>query len=153
MTAKELRNRYIVRLRFEEGWTEQAIADFVGLTQGRISQLLHQYEVEGDSALGVKSPPGATPKLTPSQCEELTLLLDQGAEAHGFTGDVWTCPRVARLISDRFGVTYSKRGAGNLLHRLGYSLQKPQRVDRRQDPEKVRVWRAEKIDALKKSAD
>jgi hypothetical protein len=36
----------------------------------------------------------------------LPELLAEGAEAHGFRGDVWTCERVAEVIRREFGVSW-----------------------------------------------
>jgi hypothetical protein len=40
--------------------------------------------------------------LGAKQLTRLVELLRQGAEAHGFLGDVWTRRRVAQLIKDEW---------------------------------------------------
>ena len=54
-------------------------------------------------------------------------LLERGAEAHGFRGEVWTCERVAIVICKEFGVSYHPAHVSRLLKALRQSLQKPQR--------------------------
>jgi transposase len=64
-------------------------------------------------------PPGATPRLSPAQRNQLLELLAQGAESVGFQGDVWTQPRVAALVRDHFGVSYHPAHVGRILKSYG----------------------------------
>ncbi len=59
----------------------------------------------GAEALRTRLPPGATPRLFQDQRAHLLTLLKQGAEAHGFLGEVWTQARIAKLIRREFGVS------------------------------------------------
>jgi transposase len=82
----------------EQGWKQKEIAEALGVSEGAVSQwmkLAREQEVEG---LRHKPPPGATPRLSEEQRAKVPELLDRGAEAHGFRGELWTCDRVA--ISD-----------------------------------------------------
>jgi hypothetical protein len=38
-----------------------------------------------------------------------------GAEAYGFRGDVWTCPRVAQVIEWEFGIRYHRDHVSRML--------------------------------------
>jgi transposase len=64
---------------------------------------------EGAEGLKRKPPPGAPPRLSEQQRARLPELLERGAEAHGFRGEVWTCERVAKVIRGEFGVSYPIR--------------------------------------------
>src|ERR687892_1869421 len=90
----------------QEGWKQQEIAEALGITQGAVSQWLKCAREGGVEGLRHQPPPGATPRLSSAQRDQLLELLSQGAESFGFQGDVWTQPRVAALIRDRFGVSY-----------------------------------------------
>jgi len=48
----------------------------------------------------------ASPRLSEEQLAKLPELLAQGAPAHGFRGEVWTCERVAKVIHKEFNVSY-----------------------------------------------
>ncbi len=50
----------------------------------------------------------------------MSLLL-QGPEAHGFPTPLWTCPRLARLIAEEFGVDYHEGHVWKILRGLGWS--------------------------------
>ena len=82
---------------------------------------------------------GRKPLLDAAQRERLTALLLEGPEAHGFPTPLWTCPRVARLIGDEFGVAYHEGHVWKILRGLGWSPQRPlgrgARAQRRGDPQ------------------
>ncbi len=63
-------------------------------------------EEEGVEGLRHKPAPGAPPRLSEEQRAKLPELLAQGAPAHGFRGEVWTCETVAEEIRKEFGVSY-----------------------------------------------
>jgi len=58
---------------------------------------------------------------------KLERALLRGAEAAAFPTDLWTCPRVAQLIENDFGITFHVDHVCRLLHGLGWGRQKPER--------------------------
>src|SRR3954454_16105613 len=85
-----------------KGWSQQAIAEALGVTAGAVSQWMRRGREGGVDALERRSAPGPTPKLTDEQRAQIPVLLAQGAEAFGFRGDVWTAKRVATVIRREF---------------------------------------------------
>src|SRR4051795_5655800 len=134
----------------EQGWSQQAIAEALGVTPGAVSQWMRRAREGGVEALKRRVAPGPTPKLTDEQREHLPLLLARGAEAFGFRGDVWTGKRVATVIRREFGVRYHPNHVGKLLRAVGWTVQKPvQRASQRNEAE-IEAWRTERWPALKK---
>ena len=88
--------------------------------------------------------------MSEEQLAQLPVLLEQGAEAHGFRGDVWTRPRVAEVIVQEFGVRYTPQQVGNILRSIGWSRQKPMTRASQHDEEAIAKWREEKWPDLKK---
>jgi transposase len=72
---------------------------------------------------------------------KLSELLQRGAEAHGFRGELWTCERVAIVIRREFGVSYHRAHVSRLLKALRHSLQKPQRRANQRDEEAIEHWK------------
>jgi transposase len=134
----------------ERGWKQTQIADALGVTEGAVSQWMKRAREEGVEGLRHKPPPGATPRLSDQERARLPELLAQGAEAHGFRGEVWTCERVATLIRREFGVSYHPAHVSRLLKALRHTLQKPQRRANQRDEEAIDNWKEKEWPSLKK---
>jgi transposase len=134
----------------ERGWKQTQIADALGVTEGAVSQWMKRATEEGVVGLRHKPPPGATPRLSEDERAKLPELLAQGAEAHGFRGEVWTCERVATVIRREFGVSYHPAHVSRVVRALGLSLQKPQRRAEQRDEEAIDNWKEKKWPSLKK---
>jgi transposase len=80
----------------------------------------------------------------------LPELLAQGAQAHGFRGEVWTCERVAIVIRKEFGVSYHPAHVSRVVRALGLSLHKPMRRANQRDEQAIRHWKEQRWPELKK---
>ena len=135
---------------YQEGWKQRDIGNALGVTQGAVSQWLKRGREGGVESLRHQPPPGATPRLSPVQRDQLLKLLSQGAEFFGFQGDVWTQPRVAILIRDRFGVSYDPSHVGRILKAWGWSSQKPVHRGTQRSEAAIRLWKEERWPQIKK---
>jgi transposase len=137
----------------ELGWKQRDIAAALGVTEGAVSQWFAAARRDGRGAiLSRLSRCGMTPRLTPEQLRLIPDCLWHGAEAYGFRGDVWTCERVAGVIGEEFGVSYSKSQVSRLLKRLGWTPQVPITRAIQRDEAAIARWRAESWPALKAKA-
>jgi transposase len=134
----------------ERGWKQSEIAEALGVTEGAVSQWMKRAKEEGVEGLKTKPPPGAPPRLSEQQRARLPELLERGAEAHGFRGEVWTCERVAKVIRGEFGVSYHPAHVSRLVRAEGLSLQKPQRRTNQRDEEAIEDWKEKRWPSLKK---
>jgi transposase len=135
----------------QEGWSQQNIARALGVGKGAVSQWMKRArEGGGKEALRKRSSPGAPPRLSADQHASLFRLLKKGAVAHGFRGEVWTCKRVAKVIKREFGVGYHPAHVSRILKRIGFSLQKPDRLADQRDEDAIEEWRQKRWPELKK---
>lgn len=142
--------RYRVLELHQQGWTQQAIAEALGMSQGWVSQVVRVGEAQGFAGLKKRRASGAPPKLKPVQQQQLLTLLAQGAEAFGFTGDLWTSQRIAQVIKLQFAVQYHAHHIPKLLRACGWSPQKPLVRASQRDEAQIQQWQAERWPALKK---
>jgi len=105
----------------------------------------------GRAALNAKPAPGRPPFLSLKQRNQLAMLLSQGAMAHGYRTELWTTQRIAALIEREFGVKYHRNHVGKLLHRLGWSHQKPERRAIGRDEAAIAKWKRTVWPAVKKT--
>lgn len=135
----------------KSGKTGVCIAHTVQCTPGNVSLFLKRYAQRGAAALEVGTDNNSRPcRLSESQFKELANLLREGASNHGFVTDNWTQQRVADLIEKRFEVRYSTSHISQIIKRIGFTSQKPERHSYRQDPEQVEEWREQTLPDLKK---
>lgn len=132
------------------GWKAIRIAEALGVTRGAVSQWFKQAEAGGVEALYSRKASGRKPRLCDEQLQQLPVLLEKGAEAYGFRGDIWTCKRVGKVIERHFGVTYTPQNVGKLLRKIGWSRQKPVTRASQRDEVAIAAWREETWPALKK---
>src|SRR6186997_2480509 len=92
----------------QQGWRQCDIAVALDASEGAVSRWLAVARHGGPDALRSHPAPGAVPKLTPEQFRLIPDFLWHGAESYGFRGDVWTCERVAGVLYEEFGASYSK---------------------------------------------
>jgi transposase len=92
---------------------------------------------------GVDAKPhlGPRPGLSDDQLGQLEALLLQGAKAHGWTNELWTAARVARVIKQQFGRTFHPEHVRKILkRRLHWTSQKPRRKARERNDKEVARW-------------
>ena len=136
---------------YQQGWKQSDIARALGVADSSVSRWLDRARAEG--VAGLKRRPGGGPKkrLSDEQLAQVHGLLEQGAEAYGFRGDVWTRSRVAEVIRQTFGVSYTATHIGRLLKQIGWTRQKPQQRASQRDEAAIEQWHSEQVDQLKKS--
>lgn len=146
---KEMRRWRALELK-RDGWTQQEIADALGVTKVAVSQWMTAVHKHGIESLQARPHLGATPKLTKDQLKMIPEFLSHGAESYGFRGEVWTCRRVVQVIAREFSVTYHKDHVSRLLKALDWTPQKPMERAAQRDEEKIIEWREETWPDLKK---
>lgn len=110
----------------KQGLGPTAIARQLGTTPQSVCHWLRQHGQHGEDGLRARKASGRPPKLKPRQQQSLKRLLLKGASAAGFATELWTCPRIAQLVQQRFGVQYHVDAIPRLMAGLGFSPSKAQ---------------------------
>ena len=134
----------------QQGWTQQQIADALGVRQGTVSKWLTRAQTQGLDALRRKKAKGPVARLSAEQRAQLPALLNQGAEAFGFRGAVWTRARIAAVIKRTFGVAYHPAHISRILKAIRWSRQQPIRRARQRNERAIQHWREHEAPAIKK---
>jgi transposase len=135
----------------EQGWSQSQIAAALGVTSGAVCQWMRRaHDGGGPEALRKRKAPGGQPRLSAEQQRQVLDWLREGAEAHGFRGDLWTRKRVAALIERELGIRYHPGHVSKLLHSWKWSAQKPEKRARQRDEAAIEQWVTERWPAIKK---
>lgn len=128
------------------------VAQRLSVSRQAVSDWARQLAAVNGAAGRLKAKVLGRPRwLAPDQCAELSSLLLKGALQAGFATELWTVKRVRVVIEREFGVKYSNTGCWALLHRLGFSPQKPEKRALQRDEEAIVRWKRQTWPALKKS--
>jgi putative transposase len=139
--------------RYIDGDKVIAIAEDMDVCRAAVNQWLRWYEAQGADGLRSRKAPGPPPRLSQDQRDELVALIEAGPQTAGYSGGVWSGPRIGHLIHKCFGVRYHKQHVPRLLAQLGFSLQRPRKRLARADAEAQAVWVRERLPAIKKKRD
>jgi transposase len=146
----ERRRRHAVNL-LHQGEAPTVVARILGVHRVTLYHWLRQEQQPG--GLAAKPASGQAPRLTDAQLLQLEQLLLQGAKAHGWPNELWTCRRIAQLIQRRFGISYHPDHVGRFLHtRLRWSCQKPERRARERDDDEIERWRRDEFPRILREA-
>lgn len=128
------------------------MAQKLDVTQSAVTKWLAAYVERGFDGLTPAKAPGPQSRWSPEQLQAVAQLVEDGPEAAGFTSGVWTARLIGEAIRDRFGVEYSWKYVPELLHKLGFSVQRPRKKLSRADHKAQDFWMRETFPKLKKTA-
>jgi len=146
---EQRRHRGIALLK--EGYPPVEVARRMGVDRRSVRRWNAAYRKQGKAGIQARPAPGRPPALDAKGKKRLEKLLLKGAKSAGFATDLWTCPRVAQVIWDRFEVDYHVDHIGRLLHGLGFSPQKPTRRAIERDEGGIQRWIKEDWPRVKKT--
>lgn len=102
--------------------TPAQVADVVGLSDVTVRAVLHRWNAHGpDGVADGRRTNGSAPRLTPRQRDALFAALQKRPP----DGGLWTGPKVARYVRDRWGVQVGPVTGWRWLRDLGFTLQVP----------------------------
>ena len=116
------------------------VASQVGLTPAWVRTVLKRWNAEGPAGLTDRrvAKNGGKPKLSAEQ----QAALFEALQGRPDDGGLWTGPKVAAYVRDRWGVTVRAETGWRWLSRLGLSLQVPRPVNPgAATPDEQRRWK------------
>ena len=149
MIVEEVPRQELERRRIEagelllQGIRQSEVASRLKVSRETVRRWAGKMDQGGLAALKNAPRLGRPAGLSPGQRQQLALLLQQGAMAHGFVGDDWSLSRVRQLIERHFGRSYSEVQVWRILGSLGWSHQQPGSI-RRSKRRATREWMQKK---------
>ena len=136
---------------FAQGRSQAEVARTLGVSRQSAHVWHTRFAQGGVDALRSRGPTGPDPKLSATQLARVEEALLAGAMANGFDTDLWTLERVAVVITQLTGVRHHPGHVWSILrHRLGWSLQRPERRASERDEQAIQHWVAHEWPRIKK---
>lgn len=106
------------------GMSPGLLAQYCGDGERTINTWVKKVDEEGwDSLVAVKQK-GRPRLLTEAQISEIKDAVNDDPEKHGY--HVWDGPALSDFIMNKYGISYGVRASQKLLHKMGFSLIRPQ---------------------------
>jgi len=146
----ERRRQRAVEL-LEKGETYRAVAHASGASLSSIVRWYQAFRRKGSRGLEPRPTPGRPCRLSLTQKRRLEKLLLRGAQAAGYSTDLWTLRRIGELIKKKFGVRYATSAVWRLLVvDLRWSTQKPERRATQRNEAAIEEWKSKQWPQIKK---
>ena len=139
-------------LGYVHGRPAAQLAVELDVSLAAVKKWIRWYDVAGVQGLWTRYAPGPAMRLSDEQLTQLKQVIKAGPQAAGFRCGVWNGPMLKFWIKENFGVDYHKQHIPRLLHRLGFSVQRPRKLLARADAEAQRQWLEVKLPAIKKKS-
>lgn len=149
---KEMRRRRVKGVRLlQKGERPAEVARQTGVSRQSVMRWQRALASKGFAQVAQVGPRGRPRRLSEEQLEELAQCLKQGALAAGYATEIWTVPRIAALITERFGVHLARSSVWSVLReQMGWSVQRPARQARQRDEKAIAAWKKKRWPELKK---
>lgn len=145
----ERRRKRAARL-LKQGIHDAEVARRVGATRTSVLRWRRRLEQDGMEGLARAKDFGRPRTLTEEQLKELATILKGGTLAVGYATEMWTLPRIAAVIKERFGVELSEPSVWRNLRAMGWSVQRPAKQARQRNEKAIRTWKRKRWPELKK---
>jgi transposase len=150
-TGAELeRRRRLAVARVLSGHTQTDVAKFLDVHPNSVWRWMQVYREQGLRGLRARAPAGRPPKLSAVQERQVLRWFRRSPSEFGFPSELWTAPRVAKVIAQRFHVRFHPRYVNQWLAQRRITPQKPTLRSYKRDDRKVRRWLREEWPRIKK---
>jgi transposase len=126
--------------RVVDGYSTKDVADFLGVDPSSVRRWVGAFRHKGPKGLVARAVRGRPPKLSRTQEKIVLRWLTHNPVEYGFASELWTCQRLAQLIEEQFDVRFHPAYLSVWLRDRDRTPQKPQRVARERDPERIAKW-------------
>jgi transposase len=155
--AQEALRRRAIYLVENEGKSQQAAGDAVGVSRQTVNGWVNAYKVSGESSIGDRrriSHRKGKGALSPQESAQVRKwIAGKHPEQLKLPFVLWTAPAVQQLIQEHFGKRLAIRRIQKYLSRWGYTPQKPVIRAKERLDEKIQAWIKTQYPAIAKRAE
>lgn len=152
-TPQQLEKRRLQAIQLiKQGKSKAEVARWLGTSRMSVNRWFLSYEKEGKHGLSSRTASGRPPKLSAKQKKKLSGLLLKGPLSRGYSTELWTLGRIARMILQEFRIEYHPNHIWRILGGMGWSCQKPERRALQRSEEKIEHWKRYRWPQIKKNS-
>jgi transposase len=126
---------------FDQGETQAEVARRLKVSRVSAMRWYRIWRKQGGQGLRRVRRLGRPAKLSVGQLRKVEKVLLKGPRAEGYSTDIWTLPRIARVIHRLTAVEYHPGHVWRVLKGLGWSLQRPAKRARERDEQAIYRWK------------
>jgi len=158
LSPKELDifRRKIVDAVIDKKFSQKIVSEIYGFTPASVSRYVQEYKKHGEASFTHKKrgrTVGTMCKLSTVDQETVMILIEKKTpDEVGLDCVLWTRKAVREYIHEKYGIMYAVRSMTDILHRWGFTPQKPLKVAIQKDPIRVQKWLDEQYESIKKRA-
>ena len=131
--------------------TQGAIARQLRVSRQSVMRWYRAWRKGGRAALRGPGRAGRKPRLSREQLGRVEAALREGPHAHGFRTNLWTLPRVARVIKQLTGVQYHPGHVWRLLGAMNWTVQRPAKRAKERNEPAIQAWMTTRWPKVKKT--
>jgi transposase len=135
---------------FRQGKKQAWVAKHFSVSRSAVCVWHKAWKKNRKEGLKAKGRSGAPPKLNKGDLKKIVAAIDKGPIAQGYTTDLWTLERIAKLIKKTTNVAYHPGHVWKILRDLGWTSQKPETRARERNEREIRRWVREEFPRIKK---
>ena len=106
------------------GIPAKELAKYCSESERTLQSWLKKVDEQGWETMISKKQTGRPSRLSNQQIEEIRIAVQAEPEQSGY--NVWDGPTLSNYIKSQYGIEYGVRASQYLLHRMGFSLIRPQ---------------------------
>jgi transposase len=126
------------------------IAERLGCSTETVVRIRREYRERGLDALKPEKPPGRPSRATPEYIAAMKEAVATNPQDLGYGFSTWSTKRLAAHLKKITGIDFSDDQLSRLLHRHGYSVQRPKHTMKGKRDEAAYQQAAEELERLKK---
>jgi len=136
---------------FARGKSQAEVARVLGVSRQSASVWYARWREDGSRGLKAAGRAGRKQRITPEQKAQVERQLAKGPRAFGYATDLWTLPRITKVIKKVTGVDYHPGHVWKILKSMGWSCQKPAGKAAERDEAEIARWLTDTWPEVKKT--
>jgi transposase len=154
MASQSREKREQIRLKagklFKRGFTQAEVSRKLKVSTAAANYWHKTWKKKGIKGLKSKGHPGFASGLDAEDREAFRQAILEGPLEHGFETDLWTLPKLAKVLKKVGGFSCSEVWTWHIVRSLGFTPQKPEVKPKERNEQSIAEWKTRTLPGHKK---